>query len=110
MEWVRQCPETVAGTITVHHLYLTLDDLGGRGQYGRGGMLRPHYFYSPIAKFDEDRHALFQAAIEPSGKFSWAPTPRPHPTTAKFNVENGCCAAGVFSAPVAMAALASEIR
>lgn len=110
VEWVRRCPDTVAGTITVHHLYLTLDDLGGRGKYGRGGMLQPHYFYAPIAKEDADRETLTEAAIEPSGKFFLGTDSAPHPIDRKFNVDAGCCAAGVFSAPVAMAALASKFE
>ena len=110
VEWVRSCPDTVAGTITVHHLYLTLDDLGGRGQWGRGGQLQPHYFYSPIAKFDEDRDVLLRAALEPTGKFFLGTDSAPHPTAAKFNVDAGCCAAGVFSSPVAMAALSVKVR
>jgi dihydroorotase len=110
VEWVRRCPDTVAGTITVHHLYLTLDDLGGRGEYGRGGQLHPHYFYAPIAKEVSDRQALQEAAIEPSGKFFLGTDSAPHPIDRKFNVDAGCCAAGVFSAPVAMAALATKFE
>lgn len=110
VEWVRRGPERVAGTITVHHLYLTLDDLGGRGVWGRGGQLHPHYFYSPIAKGDLDRAALLEAAIESSGKFFLGTDSAPHPIDRKFNVDAGCCAAGVFSAPVALAALAAKFE
>lgn len=65
VELVKSLPN-MAATITVHHLFLTLDDV-------IGGLLRPHYFCKPVAKRDEDRVALVRAATESS---SWGRTAR----------------------------------
>jgi len=46
--------DTVAATITLHHLELTIDDVGGKN----------HHFCKPIAKFPEDREALIQIIRE----------------------------------------------
>jgi dihydroorotase len=83
-------------TITLHHLLLTLDDLAG-------GLLRPHLFCKPIAKRPEDRDALLAAALRAHPKVMFGSDSAPHPRSAK---ENGGCAAGVFSAPVALPLLA----
>ncbi len=45
----------VAATITVHHLFLTLDDV-------IGDKLMPHHFCKPIPKRPQDQEALIKAA------------------------------------------------
>ncbi|THB65503.1 MAG: dihydroorotase, partial [Spirochaetaceae bacterium] len=55
VEAVRDIPN-IAGTLTVHHLELTLDDL-------LGGELHPHFFCKPIVKRPADRDALRRAAM-----------------------------------------------
>jgi dihydroorotase len=87
----------VAGTITVHHLLLTLDDV-------IGGMLKPHHFCKPIAKREFDRQALIDAAVgRRRGPFFLGTDSAPHARTAK-ECRSGC--AGVYSAPVALPLLA----
>lgn len=89
--------ENLCATITLHHLYLTLDDL-------LGGVLRPHLFCKPIPKRPSDRDALLQAALSGHPRVMFGSDSAPHPRREK---ESCGCAAGVFSAPVALQALAA---
>jgi dihydroorotase len=83
-------------TITLHHLLITLDDVAG-------GLLNPHLFCKPIAKRPEDRDALLAAALRRHPKVMFGSDSAPHPRHSK---ESAGCAAGVFSAPVALPLLA----
>jgi len=89
--------ENLYATITVQHLYITLDDVAG-------GMLKPHLFCKPIAKRYEDREALLRVALSGHPKVMFGSDSAPHPTHKK---ECCGCAAGVFTAPIALAALTS---
>ena len=84
-------------TITLHHLLITLDDVAG-------GMLQPHLFCKPIAKRPEDRAALLKVALEGHPKVMFGSDSAPHPKDAK---ESCGCAAGVFTAPIALQVLAA---
>lgn len=86
----------VFATITLHHLLITLDDVAG-------GLLNPHLFCKPIAKRPEDRDALLEAALTAHPRVMFGSDSAPHPQHAK---ECSGCAAGVFTAPIALAALA----
>jgi dihydroorotase len=88
--------ENLYATITLHHLLITLDDLAG-------GMLKPHLFCKPIAKRPEDRQALLKVALEAHPKVMFGSDSAPHPKHAK---ESCGCAAGVFTAPIALQVLA----
>ncbi len=88
--------ENLYATITLHHLYITLDDVAG-------GMLNPHLFCKPIAKRPEDREALLKLALSANPKVMFGSDSAPHPVDKK---ENCGCAAGVFTAPIALQALA----
>ena len=83
-------------TITLHHLLITLDDVAG-------GLLAPHLFCKPIAKREEDREALLNLALSGDEKVMFGSDSAPHPKSAK---ESCGCAAGVFTAPIALQALA----
>ncbi len=87
--------ENLYATITLHHLLITLDDVAG-------GMLQPHLFCKPIAKRPEDREALLKLALEAHPKVMFGSDSAPHPQSAK---EACGCAAGVFTAPIALQAL-----
>jgi len=79
-------------TITVHHLLLTLDDV-------IGGMMMPHHFCKPIAKRPEDLDALLDVALNAHPKVMFGSDSAPHPR----NKKEACgCAAGVFTAPIAL--------
>jgi len=88
--------DNLYATITLHHLLITLDDVAG-------GMLQPHLFCKPIAKRYEDREALLSVALEAHPKVMFGSDSAPHPQDAK---ECPGCAAGVFTAPIALQALA----
>ena len=87
--------DNLYATITLHHLIITLDDVAG-------GMLQPHLFCKPIAKRPEDRDALLNAALEGHPKVMFGSDSAPHPKHAK---ESCGCAAGVFTAPIAIQVL-----
>ena len=84
--------DTVAATVTLHHLLITLDDMAG-------GLLQPHLFCKPIAKTPRDRDALRQAVLSGHPRLMFGSDSAPHPRHKK---ECCGCAAGVFSAPVAL--------
>lgn len=88
--------ENLCATITLHHLELTLDDV-------LGGSLKPHLFCKPVAKRAEDREALLQAALSGHPRVMFGSDSAPHSIHKK---ECPGCAAGVFSAPVALPGLA----
>ena len=92
--------ENLYATITLHHLMITLDDVAG-------GMLRPHLFCKPIAKRPEDREALLKVALKAHPKVMFGSDSAPHPREAK---ESPGCAAGVFTAPIALQALAELFK
>ncbi len=87
--------DNLYATITLHHLLITLDDVAG-------GLLNPHLFCKPIAKRYEDREALLEVALEAHPRVMFGSDSAPHPKDKK---ESLGCAAGVFSAPVALPAL-----
>ena len=88
--------ENVHATETLQHLLITLDDVAG-------GLLNPHLFCKPSAKRPEDRDALLHAALTAHPKLMFGSDSAPHPLEKK---ECCGCAAGVFTAPVALAMLA----
>jgi len=87
--------DNLYATITLHHLLITLDDVAG-------GMLKPHLFCKPIAKRPEDREALRSVALTGHPKVMFGSDSAPHPQHAK---EACGCAAGVFTAPIALQVL-----
>jgi dihydroorotase len=80
----------IAGTITLHHLMLTLDDVVG-------DKISPHYFCKPIAKRPEDRKALLYVATSGDERFFFGSDSAPHRREDK-ECAHGC--AGIFTAPV----------
>lgn len=93
---VLSLPGNVAASITVHHLKLTHDDVGG-------DRMRPHHYCKPVAKLRSDRDALLYAATSGCPKFFFGSDSAPHPKDKKECEE---CCAGVYSAPVALSLLA----
>lgn len=96
VKMVLQLPDTVAATITVHHMKLTLDDVVG-------GLLKPHNFCKPIPKRHVDKNVLIGAATSGNPKFFLGTDSAPHLIENK-ECASGC--AGVFTAPVALQCLA----
>jgi dihydroorotase len=94
--FVASGPETLAATLTAHHLLYTIDDM-------LGGGLNPHLFCKPILKSAADRGALRTAAFSGSPKFFFGSDSAPHPRSKK---ECALAPGGVYSAPTAVPALA----
>ncbi len=87
--------DNLFGTITLHHLLFTLDDLLGH-------TLRPHLFCKPCLKLPRDQEALQKAALKAHAKFSFGSDSAPH---MKKHKECSQCGAGVFSTPVLLPSL-----
>ena len=88
--WVQEQGPNVAGTITPHHMLLTLDDLLLDG-------IRPDLYCKPVVKRNEDRSALIHAATSGNPKFFLGSDSAPHQPTKKYCKKG---AAGIFNAPV----------
>lgn len=86
---VNSCSDKVVGTITAHHLFLTVDDWAGD----------PHCFCKPVAKNPSDRRALLEAAVSGNPKFFLGTDSAPHPAKSKRSDK---VAAGVFTQPHAV--------
>jgi len=84
--------DNLYATITLHHLYITLDDVAW-------GTLEPHLFCKPIAKRPEDRKALLELALSWNKKVMFGSDSAPHTQSAK---ECSHCSAWVFTAPIAI--------
>lgn len=88
---VLRMPPNVAATITIHHLLLTHDDVGG-------DTCSPLHFCKPVLKHRPDRKALVRAAISGCPKFMSGSDSAPHRPDGKERQED--CCAGVFNSPV----------
>ncbi len=97
VQFVAEAAPNIAATITPHHLMIN------RNAMFRGG-LRPHAYCLPVAKREAHRIALRKAAVSGNAKFFLGTDSAPHMVAAK---ESACGCAGIFNAPVAMAAYAT---
>ncbi len=90
--FVRAGPDTLAATLTAHHLL-----------YNRNAMLvggvRPHFYCLPVLKRERHRQALLEAAVSGHPRFFLGTDSAPHPLEGK---ECACGCAGVFSAHAAL--------
>jgi dihydroorotase len=93
---IEELGDNVAGSITLHHLMLTLDNVVG-------GNLEPHHFCKPIAKAPEDRAELQRAVLSGNPKFFFGSDSAPHRRGKKESAQ-GC--AGVWTSPVAIPGIA----
>ena len=94
VDFIEQYSKThsIAGTITVHHLYLDLDDI-------LGNSLIPHHFCKPIVKTPKDKQRLLKAAFSGNPCFFFGSDSAPHLVKDKEK-NNG--SAGIYTAPVAI--------
>jgi dihydroorotase len=93
VDFVIQAPQTVAATITAHHLLFNRNDL-------LAGGVKPVYYCLPILKRSQHQMALLSAATSGNAKFFLGTDSAPHPRHAK---ENACgCAAGCYTAHAAI--------
>ena len=91
-QFVAEAPANVAATITPHHLHINRNALFAGG-------LRPHAYCLPVAKREEHRLAVREAAVSGSPKFFLGTDSAPHARGAK---ESACGCAGIFNAPFAI--------
>jgi dihydroorotase len=92
VDFVSGSPDTVAATVTAHHLLLN------RNAMFTGG-LRPHAYCLPVLKREQHRAALVSAATGGNKKFFLGTDSAPHPRDAK---ESACGCAGIYSAHAAL--------
>jgi dihydroorotase len=90
--FVESAPDTVAATITAHHLLLN------RNAMFRGG-LRPHAYCLPVLKRETHREALLEAATSGNRKFFLGTDSAPH---ARERKEAACGCAGIYTAHAAL--------
>ncbi|QIK78779.1 dihydroorotase [Sphingomonas piscis] len=87
----------IAATVTPQHLIIN------RNAIFAGG-LRPHAYCLPVAKREQHRLAVRQAATSGSAKFFLGTDSAPHERAAK---ESSCGCAGIFNAPFALESYAT---
>ena len=90
--YVRAQGPRLAATITVHHLMIA------RNAMFQGG-IRPHMYCLPVAKREQHRLALREAATSGESCFFLGTDSAPHSISAK---QSACGCAGIFSAPAAL--------
>ncbi|MBX3641337.1 MAG: dihydroorotase [Nitrosomonas sp.] len=91
-DFVTAAPDTIAATITAHHLRYN------RNAIFQGG-IRPHYYCLPVLKREQHRQALIKAATSGNKKFFLGTDSAPHSRALK---ENDCGCAGIFTAHAAI--------
>ena len=88
VDYIKESDESLAATITTHHLVINRNNL-------LSGGIRPHYYCLPIAKRESHRLALVAAATSGSKSFFLGTDSAPHFDFAK---ESACGCAGCFTA------------
>ncbi|MEI4485741.1 dihydroorotase [Frigidibacter sp. MR17.14] len=96
VDYARSGGDDLAATITTHHLIIN------RNHILVGG-IKPHYYCLPVAKREEHRLALREAATSGEARFFLGTDSAPHPDRLK---EHACGCAGCFTATNTMSLLA----
>jgi dihydroorotase len=96
VDYARAGGENLGATITTHHLVIN------RNHILVGG-IKPHYYCLPVAKREEHRLALREAAMSGEATFFLGTDSAPHPDHLK---EHACGCAGCFTATNTMSILA----
>ena len=92
VDFVLETPAHISGTITVHHLLYSRNDL-------LVGGIKPHLYCLPIVKTEKDRTCLVKAATSGNPKFFLGTDSAPH---SQVDKEAKAGKAGIYSAPVAL--------
>jgi len=92
VEFVKNGPETLAATITAHHLSFNRNHM-------LAGRIRPHYYCLPILKRNTDQQALLDAATSGNPRFFLGTDSAPHTQSDK---ESSCGCAGSYTAPLSI--------
>jgi dihydroorotase len=91
-EFVASAPQSIAATITAHHLLLNRNALFDGG-------VRPHHYCLPVLKRERHRRALLDAATSGNPKFFLGTDSAPHERKTK---ESGSGCAGIYTAHAAI--------
>lgn len=92
VEFVSTTPDTMAATITPHHLLYNRNAMFTSG-------IRPHMYCLPVLKRERHRAALIDAATSGNPKFFLGTDSAPHARPTK---EMACGCAGIYSAHAAI--------
>jgi len=92
VEFVLDAGDSVAGTLTAHHLLLN------RNAIFSGG-IRPHHYCLPVLKREQHRLALLEAATRGHPRLFLGTDSAPHQRAAK---ESACGCAGLYTAHAAI--------
>ena len=92
IDFVANSADSVAATLTAHHLLLN------RNAMFKGG-IQPHAYCLPVLKRETHRRALLEAAISGKRKFFLGTDSAPHPRNRK---ETACGCAGIYTAHAAL--------
>jgi len=92
IDFVTNSADSVAATITAHHLLLN------RNAMFRGG-IQPHAYCLPVLKRETHRNALVEAATSGKRKFFLGTDSAPH---ARNRKETACGCAGIYTAHAAL--------
>jgi dihydroorotase len=92
VDFVKDAPDNIAATITVHHM------LFNRNALFAGG-IRPHHYCLPILKREIHRCSVVEAAISGNPKFFLGTDSAPH---SRRDKETACGCAGIFTAHAAI--------
>ncbi len=98
VEWVKAQDDHVGASITVHHLFTTVDDVLGYSRSSRG-LMRVHCGCKPQPKFRADRQALVDVALSGHPRFFYGGDDAAH---LKRNKEATASACGVWNTSVAL--------
>ena len=96
VDYVRAHEKDLAATLTTHHLIIN------RNHILVGG-IKPHYYCLPVAKREEHRLALVEAATSGDPRFFLGTDSAPHSTDTK---ENACGCAGCYTSVNTLSCLA----
>ncbi len=96
VDYVRDHRKNLGATITTHHLIINRNNI-------LAGGIRPHYYCLPVAKREQHRVALVQAAVSGDPRFFLGTDSAPHTDPNKLQA---CGCAGVFSSINTMSCLA----
>lgn len=88
VDYVQSCDQYTAATITPHHLVLNRNDM-------LVGGIKPHNYCLPVAKREQHRLALREAAASGDAHFFLGTDSAPH---LRKDKESACGCAGVFNA------------
>ncbi len=94
VDFVKQGPENIRGTITPQHLLFDRNSIFENG-------LQPDMYCLPILKRDINKQAIQQVVLDGNKKFGLGTDSAPH---LKENKYKACGCAGVFNAPIALEA------